>query len=284
MTSRQKQWLSRLILGGLMGIAVLVPLGGLFNDLVSGGLIAMGFHTPFRLVSSELERLTGSYLAALAVQLLLYFSLGAVVGVATLPFADDGRALVLRSLGHFAVTAALLTLTCTLLGWAWAPQAMAVYLILLAAVYGVIWLGRWVGWYAEAEAIREKLGLGPAPSPLKWRETLPYLPFAALLCLVLPLALRLLDTEDVPVLSGMLYPYLLLPVGAFGSAFCLARRRGFCPLYPPACALLLLVFLPLARLCSNMNDWPLLPIGFCAAVLGIVLGSTLRRARNRTDP
>ncbi len=280
MTRRQKQWLARILAGGLVGLAVLIPLGGLFNDLVNGGLIAMGFHTPFQLVSYDLERLTGSHTLALAVQLLLYFALGAAAGVATLPFADSGPSLVRRSLCHFAATAALLTLTCTLLGWAWSWGAMAVYLVLLAAVYALIWLGRWVGWYAEAEVIREKLGLAPAPSPLKWRETLPYLPFAALLCLILPLALRLLDPADVPLLSGMLYPWLLLPVGTLCSAFSLARRHGFCPLYPPACALLLLVFLPLARLCSNMSDWPLLPIGFCFSLLGAVLGATVRRERS----
>ena len=89
MTRRQKQWLIRILIGGLIGIVALIPVGGLFNDLVSGGLIAMGNHTPFRLVSYDLERLVGP--AALGVQLGLYFLMGAVVGVSTLPFADDGE-------------------------------------------------------------------------------------------------------------------------------------------------------------------------------------------------
>ncbi|HIR84094.1 MAG TPA: DUF3021 family protein, partial [Candidatus Galloscillospira excrementavium] len=167
MTERKKQWLVRILIGGALGVAVLVPLGGVFNDIVSGGLVAMGEHTPFRLVSDNLEYLTGSAPLALAIQLALYFALGAVAGVATLPFADGGRALMRRSLAHFAVTAGLLSLTCTLLGWAWSWQAMAVYLVLLAAVYLLIWLGRWVGWYAELSAIRAKLGLAPGPSPLR---------------------------------------------------------------------------------------------------------------------
>ena len=169
----KRRALVRLLAGGLIGTAVLIPLGGLFNDIVSGGLISMGFHTPFRLVSADLTLLLGSAPLAFAVQLALYFLLGAVVGVSTLPFAGDGPTLILRSLAHFALTAGALTLTCTLLGWAWSWQAMAVYLILLAAVYLLIWLGRWVGWYVEAAAIREKLGLAPGPSPLKWREPLP---------------------------------------------------------------------------------------------------------------
>ena len=56
----KKQAMPRILIGGLLGVAVLIPLGGLFNDLVSGGLIAMGNHTPFRLVSYALEQLAGS--------------------------------------------------------------------------------------------------------------------------------------------------------------------------------------------------------------------------------
>ena len=153
MTDRQKQWTIRILLGGLIGIAVLIPLGGIFNDLVSGGLIATGNHTPFRLVSYDLEALVGSAPLALAIQIALYFLMGAVVGIATLPFTDSGWELVLHSLVHFAVTAGLLILTCTLLGWAWSWQAMVVYLILLAVVYLLIWLSRWVGWYIEVMAL-----------------------------------------------------------------------------------------------------------------------------------
>ena len=276
----KRRALTRALVGGLLGVAVLIPLGGLFNDIVSGGLISMGIHTPFRLVSADLTLRLGSAPLAFAVQLALYFLLGAVVGVSTLPFAGDGPTLVLRSLAHFALTAGALTLTCTLLGWAWSWQAMAVYLVLLAAVYLLIWLGRWVGWYAEVSAIREKLGLAPGPSPLKWRETLPYLPFALLLCLALPMALRLLDAADVPVLSGLLYPYLLLPVGGFFSGLSLGKRQGLCLLYPVLCALCALVFIPLARLVSNMADWPLLPIAAGFSLAGVLAGAALRRIRN----
>ena len=160
MTHRQKQWLVRILIGGLIGMIALIPVGGLFNDLVSGGLIAMGTHTPFQLVSYDLERLAGP--AALAVQLGLYFLMGAVVGVSTLPFADDGATLVRRSLAHFAVTAGVLTLMVCLCGWNWGEVVpLLVYLALLAAVYLLIWMVRWVRWYAELAAIRAKLGLTP---------------------------------------------------------------------------------------------------------------------------
>lgn len=168
MSVRQKQWLLRIVLGGLVGVAVLIPLGGVFNDLVSGGLLAMGNHTPFRLVSYDLEHLTGSVPLALAIQLALYFLMGAVVGVSTLPFADSGPALLRRSLAHFAVTAGSLTLLVCLCGWNWGQLwPLAFYLGLLAAVYLLIWLGRWVRWYTEVSAIRKKLGLTPDPSPWK---------------------------------------------------------------------------------------------------------------------
>ena len=232
MKKLRKEALLRMGAGGLIGVLVLLPLGGVFNDLVSGGLIAMGPHTPYRLISSDLLRLVGSEPLALVIQLLLYFALGAVVGLSTLPFADDGRSLVLRSLAHFMVTAGLLSLTAWLLGWAWNWQALAVYLVLLAAVYLLIWLARWVGWYAEVVDLRSRLGLAAGPSPLKWKESLPYLVFALGLCVLLPAILRLLDPPDVPVLTGLLLPYLLYPVGGFFSGLSLGRRAGLCLLYP----------------------------------------------------
>ena len=273
----RKQLLIRALIGGIIGVAVLIPMGGLFNDLVSGGLIAMGSHTPFRLVSSNLEWLVGSVPLAFAIQMGLYFLMGAVAGVSTLPFAEDGKTLVLRSLAHFVLTAGALILICTLLGWAWSWQAMAVYLVLLAAVYLLIWLGRWIGWYAEADAIRKKLGLAPAPSLLKWRETLPYLPFAALLCLALPAVLGLWDAPDVPVLRGLLFPWLLLPVGCFFSGLSLGRRRGFCPLYPLVCAL---AALAAVFLVYNSSALPYCAVALGCSLAGDLAGAALRKMRN----
>ena len=262
--------------GGFLAIAVLLPLGGIFNDLVSGGLIAMGPHIPFRLISSDLVWLVGSEPLALVIQLLLYFALGAAVGLSTLPFADDGRSLVLRSLAHFAVTAGLLSFTTWLLGWAWNWQALAVYLILLGAVYLLIWLARWVGWYAEVADLRARLGLAPGPSPLKWKEILPYLPFAALLCLLLPLVLALFDAADVPVLRALLYPWLLLPVGGFFSGLSLGRRQGLCPLYPLFCTLLTLLTVFLAY---NATALYLCAVALVSTLLGSLAGAAIRRKK-----
>ena len=205
---------------------------------------------------------------------LLWSLFGALAGIATLPFADGGRQVLLRSLCHFVLMG--LTL------WAWVmlnfpyeplPGLMLTFLLPYGLVYVLIWLGRWVGWYAEAAQIREKLGLAPGRSFLKWKETLPHIVFALLLCLVVPLVLRLCDAHDVPVLSGLYDPYLLLPLGGFLSALSLGRRQGFCPLYPLSCTGAILLFIPLARLCSNMDDWPLIPIALVSTLLGNALGA-----------
>ena len=274
----KKSVLSRALAGGIIGLVVFIPLGGLFNDLVNGGLITMGPHTPFRLVSYDLEALVGSAPLALAIQIALYFLMGAVVGIATLPFTDSGWELVLHSLVHFAVTAGLLILTCTLLGWAWSWQAMVVYLILLAVVYLLIWLSRWVGWYIEVMAIREKLGLPSGPSPLKWRETLPYLPFIALLCLIFPLVLTPFDAADVPVLRALLYPWLLLPVGSFFSGLSLGRREGFCPLYPLAGGLL---YVPVALIAYNHTALFHSLLFALPALAGNAAGAAWRRVKRK---
>ena len=236
----------------------------------------MGPHIPFRLISSDLVWLVGSEPLALVIQLLLYFALGASVGLSTLPFADDGRSLVLRSLAHFAVTAGLLSFTTWLLGWAWNWQALAVYLILLVAVYLLIWLARWVGWYAEVADLRARLGLAPGPSPLKWKESLPYLVFALGLCVVLPLVLRLLDPPDVPVLTGLLLPYLLYPVGGFFSGLFLGRRHGLCLLYPAEGGLLCLVTVFLLYNYTALFHCLLFTL---PALAGNLAGSALRRRK-----
>lgn len=166
---------------------------------------------------------------------LLFGVLGAEIGVSTLPFADHGRTLVLRTLAHFALMAVTVALWG---GLNFGGTGAAFCLILLASIYVLVWLGRWVGWYVEVAAIRAKLGLAPGPYLLHWRESLPYLVFALGLCLGLPALLRLLDPQDVPVLSGVYFPFLLLPIGTFCSGVSLGHRHGFSPLYPVACALL----------------------------------------------
>ena len=128
------------------------------------------------------------------------FLLGAAVGISTAPFAEDGPTLFKQSLLHFILTGLLAVAA----GWfVYPPYVVLCFYITL---YALVWLGRWVGWYMEVADLRTLLGLSPALSPLKWRETLPYFFFALLLCDVLPFVLRALDARDVPVLTGLLLP------------------------------------------------------------------------------
>lgn len=207
---------------------------------------------------------------------LLCTALGAAAGAATLPFADDGRQLLLRSAAHFGVTATLFVLLAAQLG-ARGAELLA-WLAILALLYAVIWLGRWVGWYVEVMQLRTLLGLAPGPSPLKWRETLPHLAFALLLCDVLPLLLRWVDhavSVDVPVLSGLVLPYLLLPVAGFSSGLSLGKRQGVCPLYPAAC---FLFYLPMVFLLFNYTAMFHCFMVSVPALAGNVLGWLYRRA------
>ena len=260
--------LPRLLLGGALGAAAYLLLsfvtqpGALF-----GGSLELAFTFCF---DSRVPEVLGA-----ALGIALWFAFGAETAVATLPFAAEGRALLLRSLAHLALMAL------TLAAWVllnFGAAELPFFLVPFLLVYALIWLGRWVGWCAELAAIREKLGLAPGRSLFHWRENLPYLSFAVLLCLAAPFVLRLADAPDVPLLS-ILYGFLLLPVSGFASGFSLGRRQGLCPLYPLACAGCMLLFLPLARLISNMADGVLVPIALCAALLGNLAGAALRRYR-----
>ena len=226
----KKQAQRRITLGILAGLAVHILLSYLLGlQAFLGPEIAAVFICPTCSFPPPFEG------CGVLLSILLFALLGAEIGIATLPFADRGPSLLGRTAVHFTLMAATVAL------WAGLNfgQTGALFgLILLASVYVLVWLGRWVGWYVEVAAIRAKLGLAPGPSLLHWRETLPYLVFALGLCLGLPALLRLVDPQDVPVLSGVYFPFLLLPIGTFCSGVSLGHRHGFSPLYPVACALL----------------------------------------------
>ena len=259
----KKQALPRLLFGGCLGLAGYLFLAFFTQPgALLGGSLQFAFTFCYR---ADIPEALGA-----AMGCLLWFAFGAELGAATLPFADDGLSLVRRTLLHFSSMAATISL------WVlfnFKAAELPFFLLLLFLTYPLVWLGRWVGWYAELSAIRARLGLAPGASPLKWRETLPYLPFLLLLCLLLPAGLSLFDAPDVPVLSGLIYP-CLLPVGALCSGFSLARRQGFCPLYPAACALLLLAAV---FLIYNSTALPLCAVGLCASLLGEGIGCLLRR-------
>ncbi len=278
MEELKRQWLPRVLIGGCIGIAAHLLLGyllGCFN--LFGPACFRGFQFPdcgFSNWNRHLEWV------GVLISFALFALFGGEVGIATLPFADSGKELLARSLIHYAATTATVSVW-VVLNYGW-HGTLPTFLVPLTLVYLIVWLGRWVGWYTEVAVLREKLGLAPGPSPLHWRESLPYVGFAAFLCLALPLALRLLD-DATPVLS-VLYGWLLLPVGGFMSGLSLGRRHGFCPIYPAACVVFILIFIPLARLCSNISDGELIPIALVCALAGNLAGAALlRRKRQKAD-
>lgn len=263
------QFLLRALLGGLIGTALFLLLAWFTQP---GWLFLPSLAWDFTFCyNSNVPELLGA-----ALGFLLWFLFGAEAGVATLPFADGGRQLLLRSLAHFGAMA--LTL------WAWVvlnfpheplPSLALTFLLPFTLVYLLIWLGRWVGWYAEVAQIRERLGLTGKPSFLKWRETLPHILFAAFLCFLLPLLLTLFDPPYVPVLTAILYAWLLLPVGCFFSALSLGRRQGICPLYPLACG-------ALSALLFHAGDLQLPLMALSLSLAGNLLGAGMRARRRRS--
>ena len=271
MTNAKRQWLVRTLAGAGAGVAAHLLVGYLLGSFsLTGPAHFSGFVFPYCNFPREIEPL------GVLLSFALFALFGAGVGAATLPFADSGRELVARSLLHYVFTAATVSVWVVLnFGW---HGTLPTFLIPLTLVYALVWLGRWVGWFTEAAAIREKLGLAPGPSLFHWRETLPYLGFAFLFCGLLPFVLRAFDAPDVPVLVGLLLPYLLLPVGGFMSGLSLGRRHGFCPLYPLACGLF---YLPAVFLLMNSSALFHCAIALCAALAGNLAGAARRRMKRK---
>ena len=272
----KRQWLCRILIGALVGIAAHILLGyllGCFN--LFGPAHFSGFVFPYCNFPREIEPL------GVLLSFALFALFGGEVGIATLPFADSGKELVARSLIHYAATTATVSVW-VVLNYGW-HGTLPTFLVPLTLVYLIVWLGRWVGWYTEVAAIREKLGLAPGPSPLHWRESLPYVGFAAFLCLALPLLLWLVDDHRIPMLS-VLYCWLLLPVGGFMSGLSLGRRHGFCPLYPVACGAVAGVFVAAAWLCSySLGGSRILAAAFSALAGNLAGAALLRRKRQKAD-
>lgn len=269
--------LPRILLGALLG-AFLAPLTVLFLTSFSvrtaPSLEAMGSMPMLALAGLVTPAMAETFgvLTAVVLQSALGGLLGAVVLTSTMPFAEDGKALVLNSLWHFSATAAAFALllgVCRWVEWCYIPM----WLGLLVVVYLIIWLGRYVGWYMELVQLRSGLGLDPGPSVLKWRETLAYLPFLALLCDVLPLLARLCDPRDVPVFSGILLPFLVLPLAGVCAGLSLGKRLGVCPLFP---VLAFVLYLPMVFFLYNISAMFHCWIAAGSTLVGNLAGTILR--------
>ena len=282
MKEERKGLLIRVLLGGVLG-GVLAPAVvfclGMFLQPEASGAAALGSAGLLPLpVTPAMARIYGP-VPALIIQSVLGALLGGVLLTATLPFADDGRELVLNSLRHFLLTVGSFALLLWVCRWVDTPVYILMWVGILLVLYGLIWLGRYVGWYVEVARIRAKLGLAPGPSPLKWRETLPYLPFLVLLCVGVPVAARLCDPADVPVFSALLAPFLVIPPVGGCVGYSLGKRQGICPLYPLAGVVL---YLPGALLALRGSALLCLVLMAAAALAGNLAGAGYRKtSRNK---
>lgn len=224
-------------------------------------------------VTAALAARWGDPAMAALVQFFWSGLLGAVLALAGLPFQLERRA-ALWSGAHLLLTAAALSLA----GWrcCWFPYRETWLFCLGATVlcYLLFWAVRWIGWRNDLRLLRRAAGLPPEA-----RETakrLPYLLLTAGVELALPWLLRLLDPPDVPVLTGLFYPFLLLPLFCFAGG-CAAGRRCRWPwvlLYAALCGLLTLpdVFL-LYNYTALFQAWT----AGIAALLGGLLGLLRRK-------
>ncbi len=253
MNERKKAWLVRILIGGVLGTGV----GVLFS-------LGDGIWTVYHWY--------GIFLAA---------AFGASVGVSTLPFADDGRSVARRSMLHYLISMVLFVGAVVFLSHLYRWDGALLWAGLYTAGYLTIWLSRYAGWWMELEAIRAKLGLAQsAPTPLRWKETLPFAPVGILVYLLLPATLRgveHLSGEAVPALTALIYPCILLPLGSMASGVALGKRQGFCPLYLLLCAVCLTVF---ALGLLNDSALYMAVVGVLFTAVGEGIGVFLRRERD----
>lgn len=278
--SEKKKLLVRAVIGGVAAMLLLLAFWVWFH--LTGwsvqGKVPVG---EFNIVSRATVAMFGSYWLAVLVEFGCMFALGASIGIASMPFADDTRSLLKDSLVHFVVTGGLVLLNSwvlTILDWGW-----AFVLVPYTLLYLLIWFGRWIGWYVEVAQIKAKLGLAPAHSPLKWRETLPYLPFLLMLCVILPMVLVWVDRMVFaysPILSGLLMPYVIFPAVGLCSGISLGKRQGFCILYPVAAYLL---YVPIVFWLFNYTALFHADVLFTFALAGNIIGAVYRRRKQNKE-
>lgn len=179
----------------------------------------------------------------LSLELALAFGFGVSVGLAVPPMEGAGTAVAVRTAIHLAVSSALFAGICWVCGlppenW----QGLILLLGLYWLMYLTVWLLRYLHWRSELAAIRRELGLSPpalAGGPFQVRTLGPYLLVSGVMELAVPPFLRLLEgASDIPVLTGLFYPYLLLPFVCLAVGWAAGRRLGLTLVLPAACAAL----------------------------------------------
>lgn len=225
-------------------------------------------------VSRDMAEACGSPVAAALIQLLWSGLLGAALHTMEIPFLLERRILLFSGV-HFLGTAAVFTLAGRQCRWFPVRESWLCLLGLLLLCYVLKWAVRFLEWQSDIGAIRKSSGL-PSTEPA-WKTLAPYLLLAAAVELLLPPGLRLVDARDFPVLTGIFYPFLVLPLFCFFSASSLSSRlRRWWMAYPAACLVLTLpcVFL-LYNYTALFQAWT----AGGAALAGGALGTVLRKLK-----
>ena len=256
---------------GVALVYLIFLLGGLFAFPASGSGVSV--------VTAAMAERWGNPVTAALVQFLWSGLLGAVLETAEVPFRLERRT-ALWSGVHFLLTAAVFSLA----GWQcrWFPyrETWLCLLGLLLLCYLLMWAVRYVGWQQDVRAIRKGVGLPEEPERPAWQKALPYAFLAAGVELLLPWLLRLVDSRDVPVLTGIFYPFLILPLFCFFSGLSLAKRcRRLWLVYPVLCGVLTL---PCVFLLYNSSALFQVWVAAIAALVGGLLGVLLRKKRENT--
>ena len=267
------------LLGGLLAM-VLVPLLVLWLNSLS---VMPEWTAPMIVRQTVLEATGWPWQGLLALELALAFAFGAAVGLAVPPMEGSGRAVAVRTVLHLLSSSVLFMGLCAVCGLLPAPwQGVLTLLGAYWFAYGVIWLLRYLSWRAELQRIREGLGLAAEQKRggvLQVRPIRAYLLLAAAVELGLPLLLRLLEGgSDIPILTGVFYPYLLLPFFALTTGWSAGRRFGPALVYPAACAALVV---PHVFLLYNTSALFQAGVAGSFALAGTVIGAVLKRREER---
>lgn len=230
--------------------------------------------TAVPVVTAAMAEAFGNPVTAALVQLIWSGLFGAALATARIPFLLERRLLLWSSL-HFLATAAVFTLA----GWQcrWFPYRSTWLCLsgLLLLCYILRWSIRFLEWQSDVRALRKSAGLDAREPP--WKTLAPYLLLAAAVELLLPPGLMLVDAVDVPVLTGMFYPFLILPLFSFISACSLGTRLPRWWLaYPAVCMVLTL---PCIALIYNSTALFQAWMTGIPALAGGLLGALLRKAK-----
>lgn len=265
-------------------------------------------------VSDTLSSRWGSPVTAALVQFLWSGALGAMLSMAGLPFLAERRTLLWSGL-HLLLTALVFSLAGWRCGWFPYPETWMLLLGLLLLCYLLMWVIHWIGWRQDLRLLRLSAGLPlddagsshkkdgvcledftatrnlpqksqenssalPEEQPVSpGRRLASYLLLAAAAELLLPWLLRAVDAPDVPVLTGLFYPFLILPLFAFFSARAAGKRCSWpwTLLYAVLCGLLTVpnVFL-LYNDTALFQSWT----AGIAALLGGLLGCLRRKIKS----